>query len=228
MTSTTTSISKQTFNILKNFSSINSNLFVKAGNKISTISPSKNVMAEAIVDETFDSQFGVWDLNKFLGIVSLLEDPEFMFEEKCVVVTGVNGSSVKYYFADPALLTYPTKQVKTPSVAITFDLMADQFRELQRSGAALQLSDLCIVSKGTEVLAVVKDIKDPTTNVFTLPVGSNPEEATFSFNFKLDNLKLFEGDYSVEISKTVISQFTHKNLDLKYWIAMENTSTYSE
>jgi hypothetical protein len=201
---------------------------VKAGNKISTISPSKNVMAEAIVDETFDSEFGLWDLNKFLGIVSLLEDPEFMFDEKCVVVTGVNGSSVKYYFADPALLTYPTKQVKTPSVAITFDLMADQFRELQRSGAALQLSDLCIISKGSEVLAVVKDLKDPTTNVFTLPVGSNPEEATFSFNFKLDNLKLFEGDYSVEISKTVISQFTHKNLDLKYWIAMENTSTYSE
>jgi len=201
---------------------------VKAGNKISTISPSKNVMAEAIVEETFDSQFGLWDLNKFLGIVSLLEDPEFMFEEKCVVVTGVNGSSVKYYFADPALLTYPTKQVKTPAVAITFDLMADQFRELQRSGAALQLSDLCIISKGSEVLAVVKDLKDPTTNVFTLPVGSNPEEATFSFNFKLDNLKLFEGDYSVEISKTVISQFTHKNLDLKYWIAMENTSTYSE
>jgi hypothetical protein len=185
-------------------------------------------MAEAIVEETFDSEFGLWDLNKFLGIVSLLEDPEFMFDEKCVVVTGVNGSSVKYYFADPALLTYPTKQVKTPAVAITFDLMADQFRELQRSGAALQLSDLCIISKGSEVLAVVKDLKDPTTNVFTLPVGSNPEEATFSFNFKLDNLKLFEGDYSVEISKTVISLFTHKNLDLKYWVAMENTSTYSE
>ena len=77
-----TKISNETLEVLKNFSSINSNILVKEGNTLTTISPVKNVMAEAEISETFDQEFGIWDLNKFLGTVSLFEDPEFFFNEK--------------------------------------------------------------------------------------------------------------------------------------------------
>ena len=76
-----TTITNNTLEILKNFASINSNILVKEGNVLSTISPVKNVMAEATITETFDTQFGIWDLNKFLGTVSLFDSPEFLFEE---------------------------------------------------------------------------------------------------------------------------------------------------
>ena len=46
-TATTTTISRKTLDVLKNFSAINSNILVKAGNVLSTISPVKNVMARA-------------------------------------------------------------------------------------------------------------------------------------------------------------------------------------
>lgn len=228
MTKATTTISKDTLNILKNFSGINSNLYVKAGSKITTMSPTKNIMAEVEIEESFDTEFGVWDLNKLLGVVSLFQDPEFIFDDKYMTITGASGSKVKYFYSDPKLLSYPTKSIKKIDAVVEFDLTSDDFRELSRAGAVLQNPDLCFVSDDDAVLAVVKDLKDPTCNVFSIRVGDNKDQADFSFNFKLENMKMFDGDYHVALSKNVIGQFTHANRPLTYWVAMDATSTYKE
>ena len=46
-------ISKQTFDILKNFSEINNGILVKPGSKLETISTMKNILATASLSETF-------------------------------------------------------------------------------------------------------------------------------------------------------------------------------
>ena len=228
MTKATTTISKDTLNILKNFSGINSNLYVKPGSKITTMSPTKNIMAEVEVEESFDTEFGIWDLNKLLGVVSLFQDPEFIFDDKYMTITGASGSKVKYFYSDPKLLSYPTKSIKKIDAVVEFDLTSDDFRELSRAGAVLQNPDLCFVSDDNDVLAVVKDLKDPTCNVFSIRVGDNKDQANFSFNFKLENMKMFDGDYHVALSKNVIGQFSHASRPLTYWVAMDATSTYKE
>ena len=38
---------------------------------------------------------------------------------------------------------------------------------------------------------------------------------------------MISGDYNVEISEKVVSQFTHTTEDLKYWVALESDSTYN-
>lgn len=228
MTKATTTISKDTLNILKNFSGINSNLYVKEGSKITTMSPTKNIMAEVEIEESFDTEFGIWDLNKLLGVISLFQDPEFIFDDKYMTITGASGSKVKYFYSDPKLLSYPTKSIKKIDAVVAFDLTSDDFRELSRAGAVLQNPDLCFVSDDDAVLAVVKDLKDPTCNVFSIRVGDNKDQADFSFNFKLENMKMFDGDYHVALSKNVIGQFTHASRPLTYWVAMDATSTYKE
>ena len=228
MTKATTTISKDTLNILKNFSGINSNLYVKAGSKITTMSPTKNIMAEVEIEESFDTEFGIWDLNKLLGVISLFQDPEFIFDDKYMTITGASGSKVKYFYSDPKLLSYPTKSIKKIDAVVEFDLTSDDFRELSRAGAVLQNPDLCFVSDDDAVLAVVKDLKDPTCNVFSIRVGDNKDQADFSFNFKLENMKMFDGDYHVALSKNVIGQFAHASRPLTYWVAMDATSTYKE
>jgi len=122
MTTTTSGlkISNETLEILKNFSSINSNILVKPGNTIATISPIKNIMAEAKVSENFDCEFGIWDLNKFLGTISLFDDPEFVFEEKFVTITSnSNKSAVKYYYSEPSLLTTINKKIVMPEIVVS-------------------------------------------------------------------------------------------------------------
>ncbi|HCT54547.1 MAG TPA: hypothetical protein DF712_19045, partial [Balneola sp.] len=123
-------LSKETLNIFKNYSTINSNILVKPGNTISTVTPAKNLMAEAKVAETFDVEFGVWDLSKFLGTISLFQDPDFEFNDEFVLIRSGTGSCVKYYYAEPSLLTVPTKTVQMPETVVSFNLTESSFSEI--------------------------------------------------------------------------------------------------
>jgi len=228
MTKNATKLSKETLTLLKNFSGINSNLYVKPGNKLQTMSPAKNIMAECTVEETFDVEFGIWDLNKLLGVISLFEEPELEFNSKFISISGETGSIVKYFYADPKLLSYPTKGLKKIDPVVSINLSSDDLHELRKAGAVLQLSDLCFVSEGNKINAVVKDLKDPTCNTYSIEVGDNPDSAEFSFNLKLENIKILDGDYKINFSKSVVSQFTNETHSLNYWIAMESNSTYTE
>ena len=225
-TLTAMKLSKKTIEILKNFSTINSNILVEPGNTIKTISPVKNVMAQATVSETFDCQFGIWDLNKLLGTISLFNDPEFYFEENHVTIVGSNGTKVTYYYSEPKLLTTINKTITMPETVVSFELKNDEFSELQKASSVLQLPDLCLRSSGSTIELVSMDKKDSTSNNYSVEVGTNDNNEDFEFYFKVENLKLMPGDYDVEVTEKVVSKFTNQETDLSYWIALESDSRY--
>ena len=221
--------SKNTLTILKNFSNLNSNLLVKPGKVIKTITPSKNGMAIATVEESFDTEFGIWDLNKFLGVISLFTSPNFNFGEKSVQIKNGGDSVVNYYYSEPRLLSVPTKDVIMPEVSISILLTEKQFSELQKAASVMQLPDLSFVgTSGTKIVAMVSDMGDPTTNSYKVTVGdTNYTGPTFVFNFKMENIKILPGDYTINFAKNIVGEFVHKTISLKYWFAMEaNTSKY--
>tara|TARA_Y100000034_G_scaffold8058_1_gene8796 strand:+ start:3175 stop:3873 length:699 start_codon:yes stop_codon:yes gene_type:complete len=231
MTTTTSGlkISNETLEILKNFSSINSNILVKPGNTIATISPIKNIMAEAKVPENFDCEFGVWDLNKFLGTVSLFKDPEFYFQEKYVQITSnSNKNSVKYYYSEPSLLTTISKNIVMPETVVDCVLTQEHLTEIKKASSILQVNDIAIRSNGSVIELVTLDKNDATTNNFSMEIGgSNPNAADFTFYFKAENLKMLDGSYDVSITEKVVSEFKHQSKDLTYWVALESDSTYT-
>ena len=67
-----TVISKETIDILKNFSSINKSIVIKPGNTIRTLSVNKNILASAKIEESISEQISIYDLSSFLGCLSLL------------------------------------------------------------------------------------------------------------------------------------------------------------
>ncbi len=229
MVMTSTSISQETLSILKNFSQLNSNLLVRPGSVINTVTGAKNVMAQATVQEDFPVEFGIWDLNKFLGTLSLFDSPTCEFGEKSVKISGEGGRAVTYYYSEPSLLTTINKQVQMPETVIHLNLTQSVFADLQRAASVLQLPDLSFTSMdGENILAVVRDKKDPTSNDYSVAVGDVlGDTPNFEFNFKIDNLKLLPGDYDVEICESVVSSFTNTNTDVKYWIALETDSTFT-
>lgn len=228
MVMTSIGISQETLSILKNFSQLNSNLLVRPGNVINTVTGAKNVMAQATVQEDFPVEFGIWDLNKFLGTLSLFDSPTCVFGEKSVKISGEGGRAVTYYYSEPSLLTTINKQVQMPETVINLNLTQSVFADLQRAASVLQLPDLSFTSMdGENILAVVRDKKDPTSNDYSVAVGDVlGDTPNFEFNFKIDNLKLLPGDYDVEICESVVSSFTNTNIDVKYWIALETDSTF--
>tara|TARA_Y100001938_G_scaffold146493_1_gene225456 strand:- start:1969 stop:2670 length:702 start_codon:yes stop_codon:yes gene_type:complete len=224
-----TTITNNTLEILKNFASINSNILVKEGNVLSTISPVKNVMAEATITETFDTQFGIWDLNKFLGTVSLFDSPEFLFEENFVTISSSkNNSSVKYYYSEPSLLTTVNRQINMPDSVVDCTITEKTFNDITKAASVLQVGDIAIRSNANELEIVALDKKDSTSNSYSITLGDLPHgDHDFCFYFKAENLKMLPGDYDVSITEKVVSQFTNTNLSLKYWVALESDSYYN-
>lgn len=214
-------LSKETVSLFKNFAGINSNLLLKSGNKLATISAQKNVMSDATVSEVFPD-FGIYDLNEFLGAMSLFDDPELDFSEKYVTIKQGN-SSIKYFAAEPSVLTAPQKSITFPAHEIEFNMSAAMLNMIHRTASVLRATDLSIVGDGTTITAVVGDKKNATGNSFSEPVGSTDKK--FKVNLKVENLKMLPGDYTVSISSKKISRFQGTG-DLVYYVAVEADSTF--
>ena len=218
-------LSDSTLSLLKNFSTINQSILFKQGTRLRTISVMKNILAEATIDEEFPKDFGIYDLNQYLNGLALHNDPELNFENDGYVVIKEGRSRSKYFFADPSvIITPPEKSIDLPSEDVTFDLSTDQLDKLLKAAAIYQLPDLAVVGKDGVVKVVVRDKKNETSNDFAITVGET--DATFSFNFKVENIKILPGTYTVVVSQKLLSRFTNKNQDLVYYIALEPDSTF--
>jgi hypothetical protein len=215
-------LSKETVALIKNFAGINSNLLLKSGNKLATISSQKNVMADATVSETFPD-FGIYDLNEFLGAMSLFDDPELEFNEKFVSIKQ-GSSNIKFFAADASVLTAPQKAITFPDAEINFTMTTSMLNMINKTASVLRAADVSIVGDGSKVTAVVGDKKNATGNSFSEPVGDT--DKTFKVNLKVENLKMLPGEYQVSISSKKISRFKSPTSDLVYYVAVEADSTF--
>lgn len=223
-------LTENTLQILKNFAAINSNIVIREGNTLQTIAEAKNLLAKAEVAESFPQDFGVYDLSEFLGVLGLVDNPQLEFNDKSVTIADSTGrSKIKYFFADPEMLTTVTKEVKMPDSDVKFSLDNTTLSRIKRAAAALGHNELVIEpdGSGTGLLTVTtSDNSTANTYSITIPVDSN--ESIYKLVFNISNIKILAGDYDVEISKKLISKFTNSVNSMNYWIALEKTSTYGE
>ena len=218
-------LSDKTLTILKNFAGINNSILVKQGTQLRTISVAKNILAEAQIDEEFPRDFGIYDLNQFLNGLSLHQDPEMDFSPESYLNIREGKRRVKYFYADPAvIISPPEKEITLPSEDVHFQLDSIALEKLLKAAAVYQLPDLAAVGDAGVVKLVVRDKKNDTSNEFAVVVGET--DKNFTFNFKVENIKIIPGAYDVVVSQKLLSKFTNTNFDLKYYIALEPDSTF--
>ena len=221
----TMKLSDKTLTLLKNFSNINQSILFKEGKSLRTISVMKNILAEASIDEELPKDFGIYDLNQFLNGLGLHQNPQLDFANDGYVVIREGKTRSKYFFADPnVIVTPPEKEIALPSEDVCFELNTQQLDKLLKAAAVYQLPDLSAVGEGGVVKLVVRDKKNETSNDFSVVVGETDSE--FVFNFKVENMKILPGTYEVVVSQKLLSRFTSKDHDLKYYIALEPDSTF--
>ena len=216
-------LSESTFNILKNFSNINQSISVKSGNTLRTISVAENIFCVAQVEEDFPRDFSLYDLNEFLGGISLLKNAEMVFDDHDFVRIKTNRSQIKYFFSDSSLIKQaPEKDISMPDEDVQFSLSEADLNSVIRAASVYQLPDFSVVGDGTKISILARDKDNDTSNTFSIDVGATDEE--FVFNLKVENIKLLKGDYHVTISKKLISKFIHQTIPLVYYIALEPDS----
>ena len=224
-------LSSDTIKVLKNFGNINQGIYFKQGKVLKTMSSGKNILAEVTIKEDIPTSFGIYDLNKFLSVVSLHSDnPTFQFSEKEVEILGNKGrSKIKYRFCEPTMInTPPEKQLTLPSVDCSFELSAEDFDWVLKSAGVLGSPQIAIESDGSKVSILTFDSSDSSAHTDSLEVADGNGDK-YRFIFKTENLaKLFGGSYDVQISSKGISNFKHKGVDLQYWISTETGSTFTK
>jgi|TARA_B100000029_G_C17183688_1_gene817917 hypothetical protein len=219
-------LSDTTLSLFKNFSTINQSILIKKGNQIRTISVMKNILAEATIGEDFPKDFGIYDLNQFLNVMSSLhQNPDLDFSRDDRLVIHEGDMDQEIFFASPDVIVSPPEtSIKLPSEDVTFELNTQQLTNVLKASSIYQVPDLSVVGANGVVTLVVRDKKNSTSQKCRIVVGETEEN--FTLNFKVENFKILPGSYTVSISEKLLSRFESKNLDLTYYIALEPDSTF--
>jgi len=219
-------ISDNTIGILRNFSDINANILFKPVKTLTTVSTMKNIMAEAIVDNDFEQEFGVYDLPEFLRALDSFAQPVLNFNgtTNLKIEDEKSSLSARYAFADKSTLRYPSKSITMPDKTVSFTLKNEDFEKVKKLYTNLSLPDVAFKGENGKIKLVALDKKNSNSNESSIEVGNTNIE--FTAYIKAENMKIVPGDYDVALSKAKIAHFINKKVKVQYWIALEADSTF--
>ena len=221
-------LNENTLNVLRNFSDINQNILIKQGSVLKSISEARNVLATANVGDEFPKDFGIYDLNEFIGVLGLVDKPNLNFEDDFVTIGDSTGrTKIKYFYSSEDTLTTPTKDITMPGFDVKFTLDSAVLDKIKRAASTLGHNEVSISNSNNIIKISVIDSQNKTSHAFSIDIdGDYAENSKFNFILNINNLKIIPDDYEVEISSKLISQFSNSKMNLKYWIAMEKSSTF--
>ena len=215
-------LSEKTVDILKNFSTINQNILVKEGSQLQTMSTMKNILGTADVSEAFPRDFGIYDLNEFLGVLTLVNDAELKFDNDSYLTVNGGRTKIRYFYSDPSILTTPPETFNPPECDVSFEISKNVLTKVLKASAVMQLPDVILSKISTDITRVqiiATDLKNVTSNNFTEQLDDTVSDP-FELRFKADNLKMIPGDYNVSASTSAgVSNWVGK--EASYWIATE-------
>lgn len=218
-------LTKETLTIIKNYASINSNLLLKPGKKLATKEPTGKIFSTSPIVEDFPIQFPIYDVNEFLSVFSLFDNPDIEFNEKFLTIKEGNAA-VKFFAASlEALVVPPDRDVVFGDIVVEFDLTTSLLNTLLKTAPVLKVQDISISGDGATTSITIADKKNPTSNSYITTVGTTTK--VFKVNVNTLNLKMLPGDYKVCISRKGM-QFTSKTSDLIYYVAIELDSVFEE
>lgn len=223
-------LSQETLEVLKNFSSINQSLLIKSGNTLSTISNLRTILSIAHVEETFPTEFAIYDLNKFLAKHSLYRDDcNLEFEDDRVVFQSSNKRRHDYikYCSPKVIVSPPDKKLAVDDPDFSFDLSHVDLEWQRRSAGISGSPNFIFRANGEDIKLVSTDVKDDSSDI-SETVISETKGVTFNIVMKAEYFKILEGDYAVDISRRGLAKFTHKSRNIVYFIAIESAQSTFE
>ena len=136
-----------------------------------TISEAKNILAEAVVPESFSEQVGIYDLQEFLNVLSLVDRPRVRFQASWMDIGSQSGRElVKYSYADTEMLTTPSKPIDMPEADVWFTIDEATSAVIKRAAAIFDHSQLAIEPDGGSIKLSVVDPDNATANQYTVQV----------------------------------------------------------
>lgn len=216
--------SERTLTILKSFSSINKSILMKEGNILKTVTPEKTLVATARIPDTIPSQACIYDLSRFLSILSLYKDPNVEFHDRYFTIAS-GKQRTKYVYADISMIhAAPEKDIKLPSADVIVDVSWEDMQSVIKAAGVLQFQEVAFVGQDGKIYLKAIDGNNENSDDYGVEIGTTSD--TFKIIVKTDNLKLLPQDYKVTLCAKGISEF--KSDDVTYFVAIDTKSTYKK
>lgn len=211
--------SENSLTVMKNFATINQSLIFKAGTVLKTINPTKSVMAVAEVEDEIPAPACVYDMTRFLSVLSLYEKtPSVEFGDKSFTISE-GRSKTSYVYADPSMVVSPPeKELNLPAVDVTVSLTWEDLQSVIKAASVLGLPEIAFVGEDGKIFLRAIDSSNPSADIFGVELGET--EDTFRLVLKAENLKVLPGAYEVSLSSKGISKFDGGKI--RYYIAIES------
>lgn len=219
-------ISNETVGLFKNFATINSNILIRQGEELSTMSASKNIFAKANIKETFAREIPIYDLNRLLATLSLNPQSEVTLHDDRLELE-VDGGVFNYFYSDPSVIvSAPEKEISGQEI-YNFKLSQDQLEKLFEVSAVAQATMVSIVGNGTEVCISVGDPAVAQSNFYHKKVAES--DKVFKAHLPVDSLKVMTDEYNVTVCTNNgigFLYFENATNTLRYWLALDRTSEF--
>lgn len=220
-------ISNTTLAILKNFAGINQSIYITAGDKkVKTIAVNKSIVGYAQIEEEFNEDFGLYDINEFLTAISLFNDPEFEFTADKVIVSDSEGNRMVYGLVEKELVLTPPDTIKFPDSDFSITVTKDNLEKIKKSSSAISVPDMTYTAADGKITLALNDTKNSSSNKFSMPLCDCGKEDKFQLIASVDTLKMLPYDYTVELSKKGISRWFNDDKGIEYYIPLDLNSSY--
>ena len=144
-----------------------------------------------------------------------------------MVSDNTGRSNVKYFYSDVDMLTSPGKDIVMPEAEVNFVIDTDTLNRIKKAAAVLGHNEVSISPSNGGISLSVIDSKDSTSNAFSIDVeGDYPEGVDFNFVLNVNNVKVVNEDFAVNISSKLISRWKSQQSAIEYFIALEKSSNY--
>ena len=214
-------ISKETIDVLKNFANVNSNILIRKGKTLSTISTAKNIFAKAVVTEDFPVEVPIYDLNSLLSLLTLMENQNVEFGDKSLTISK-DGGKFEYFYSNPSVIVAaPDKSIELDN-HFQFKLSAEEVQMIVKAAAITSAPTISVVCRHQQVVLTIGDKKNDTSNTYKKIIGPGLED--FECHIAVENFKVIPDAYTVTVSKKKFFHFKHETKSIEYFIAMEPDS----
>lgn len=223
-------ISDVTLTILKNLAKFNNHIVIAPGNVLKTVNERKTTLIKAVVEEEFPVEIPLHDLQGFLKVVSLFDDPDFDFREGEVIISDVSGAEQQYQYSEKDDLIYDDRDIQFPPSDATVAITADQLKKVLKAAAVNGVEDVAVVGEGGKVYLRVMDKENPK-RVFSTCVSEEDAgefKAYLKHSKKGNKIDVLPLDYQLELSSHKIAKFTAsvEEVEVSYIMALEVDSEF--
>ena len=127
------------------------------------------------------------------------------------------------------IVTPPAKEIQLPAIDVAVSIKWEDLSNTLKAASVMGLPEIAISSDGSVINLEAISSKNPTADKYSNVIDSNNAGKVFSAIFKIENIKVMNFDYDVELSAKGIAKFKSANDEgpkLTYWIATEGHSTF--